>query len=152
MSAAETEAPTPVAFSVPVPEADHTNDVIVFNLDDDPGTPLTATRAKRATIKALMNNAYALVDTDDEDATAAAAYEQILIQVLDDDSLAYLNKRFTDDDDDLDLNIIRPIVDQLIGAWYGGPTGSPRGSAPSRKPSGGRSTGRVPSKGSTRST
>lgn len=115
---------------------------IEFTLDDDP-TILVGVRPKMAVLMQIVTR---LADDSNQMAQLAALYT-LLKKVLDEDSHAHLDARFSDEDDDLDLPVVGPILQMLVGRWYGGPTGKPSPSANSRRRTSSGSTVRKRSKG-----
>jgi hypothetical protein len=131
------EVAEPTLLTFPVVKRDRTNDLVHFQLDDD-DTVLVANRPKQA---ALLNVAKAVGGLDDADELGAAGMlDDLLDKIIDADSAAYLRERFDDPDDDLDLDVLEPIMKQLIGLWYGRPTGRRPGSSGSPQRTGKRST------------
>lgn len=137
-------ADEPTVLSFPVVKRDNTHRVVHFTLDDDP-TVLVAIRPKQAALLQVAKTAGALDDADQ--LGAVGMLDDLLERLLDAESLAYLRERFDDEDDDLDLDVLEPIMKQLIGLWYGRPTGRPGASARSQRKIGKRSTVRRPSGG-----
>jgi hypothetical protein len=122
---------------------------VAFQLDDD-DTVLHATRPKQAV---LMKVAQATIIETPGGVPGMAqiqAYTGLMDKVFTPETIEYLNARWDDDDDDLDMDCLDPIFTALVGLWYGGPTGSQAASARSRPRSGKRSTARARSGGSTR--
>lgn len=132
----ETQAPDPSTLVVP------------FQLDDDP-TVLHATRPKMAV---LLKAAQAvMVDDQPGDVVPGAAQIGVFVSLMDKmftpETVDYLNARWDDNDDDLDVDCLGPIFQALVGLWYRRPTGSPAASQRPRPRSGKRSTARSRSKG-----
>lgn len=101
-------------------------------------TPLMGTRPKMAVLVRVM----AALGDETNPLRQAVSLERLLDKIVDEPSAVHLRKRFLDDDDHLDLDALGPIVQTLVGKWYGGPTGKPSGSQAARKRSGTSSTGR----------
>jgi hypothetical protein len=145
---AEETGGTVLTFTTPT--VDPGTKVVPFRLDsmDDDEPDLHAVRPKQAKLVDIVKG---LGDLDNIDGLAAAGVmDDLMRKVFDADTLDYLDGRFQDDDDDLDLDVLEPILKALIGVWYGGPTGRRPGSSGSPKRNGARSTGRSRSKASTR--
>ena len=129
------------------PDRDTTNDRVPFRLGDND----TILVGKRPKLAVLLKLASVLTD-DSNELAQAGALDGFIDKVLTEDSAAHLRARLEDEDDDLDLDSPGFVMmfQTLVGLWYGGPTGG-RGASPrSRSATGKRSTGRRPSKGSTR--
>lgn len=121
-----------------VPEVDHTQDVVPFYLNDD-DTVLYAKRPKKAKLLTVVQQVNALDSTVD-DLQGAGMLDGIMKMILTEESVEYLDSRFQDEDDDLDLDVLGPIFKRLVELWYGGPTGGRRASSPRPRPAGRRST------------
>lgn len=129
------------------PKADPSTRVVPFRLDtmDDDEEDLHAVRPKQAVLVRVVTD---LGDLDGMDGLAAAgALDAIMRKVFDADTVAYLDERFQDEEDDLDLDVLEPILKALIGVWYGGPTGRRPGSSGPQRQRGRRSTVRSRSGG-----
>lgn len=135
-----TVAPVVVDTSGNAPDPDTLT--IPFTLDTNPHV-LIGTRPKMAILMRIVTT---LADDSNEMAQLASLY-RLLEKVLDADSLVHLNSRFDDEADDLDLPAIGPILQMLVGRWYGGPTGKPSPSANSRRRTTSGSTARKRSRG-----
>lgn len=72
-----------------------------------------------------------------------AAIIDFVIEVMDDESQAYITGRLMDRHDAFGLADIEPIAEWLIEEWGGRPTKQPSDFAPSRKTGGQRSTPRT---------
>ena len=120
------------------PKSDPGTAVVQFQLDDDPEV-LTALRPKKAKLVKLIGGMGKLDEVDN--LQAAGILDDLMRIVFDADTVAYFDARFDDDDDDCDLDVLEPILTQLIEVWFpGGPTGGRRGSSPTPPRTGPRST------------
>lgn len=129
---------TPITIDAgQAPETDDPTRLIPFVIAGD-DTPLLGVRPKMAVLLRVM----AALGDDKNPLRQAVTLERLLDKIVDEASAEHLRARFYDDDDHLDLDALGPIVQALVGKWYGGPTGKPSGSAPARKRSGTSSTGR----------
>lgn len=126
------------------PTQDRSTATILFRLDDDE-TVLTAIRPKQARLLTLVKGVGSLSEADQ--IQAASILDDLMRLVFDPDTVTYFEDRFADDDDDCDLDVLEPILGQLVEVWFGGPTGGRRGSSPTRKRTGPRSTVRSRSGG-----
>jgi hypothetical protein len=140
MTEDDTGGPAPLVIKTPEQDADGA--IIPFRLDDDEKV-LTAVRPKMAILVRVL----AALGDDSNPMKQAIELERLLDKVVDEDSAAHLRERFYDTDDDLDLLVLGPVIETLVGKWYGGPTGKRPASPGSRSRSGPSSTGRRRSRG-----
>lgn len=131
----ETTGPEPLVIETPEQDAD--GSVIPFRLDDDEKV-LTAVRPKMA----ILVHVLAALGDDANPLRQAVELERLLDKVVDKESAAHMRERFLDPEDSLDLMILGPVIETLVGKWYGGPTGKRPASPGSRMRSGTSSTGR----------
>lgn len=146
------EEPEVLQLAGATEDRDTSNDLIGFVLGDAP----EVYTGKRPKMAVLLKVASAL-DDDTNPMAQAAAFDQMIEKILTPESSEVLRARLLDDDDDLDLDSpgIQQMFKTLVGLWYGGPiggrsTGRP-GSRGSQQRTGRRSTVRARSGGSTRS-
>ena len=138
---AEVDTGPAEAMVIKTPEHDGEGAIIPFRLDDDEKV-LVAVRPKMAILVRVL----AALGDDSNPMKQAIELERLLDKVVDEDSATYLRERFLDPEDDLDLPVLGPVIETLVGKWYGGPTGKRPGSPGSRSRSGPSSTGRRRSK------
>lgn len=140
----------PLKFSTtPDTPRDTTGDRIPFQLDDDE-TMLWAERPKMATLLQLTGSIQQILDPTANlniQLGAAAAIQDFVNVCFDGPTRVYLQERFDDPDDQLDITDLMPVVQHFVGRWYGRPTGSLSGSSGGRPKSGKRSTARRRSQG-----
>lgn len=119
------------------------------NGDDVLSPPLVAVRPKQAVLLAAAQ-AVMMGSQPDEvmpGSSQVMAFLSLQDEMFDPDTRAYLQERWDDPDDDLDVDVLEPIFQALVGLWYGRPTGSPAGSPQSRRTAGKSSTARSRSRG-----
>lgn len=128
-------------------DRDKTNDQVPFRLAGD-DTVYVGHRPKMAVLLEVLE---ALSDEADQMAQALA-FNRLMDKVLTPDSVTALRDRFADEDDELDLDSpgIEQMFKTLVGLWYGGPTGKAPASRRSPARTGKRSTVRARSGASTR--
>lgn len=150
MTAETTEqAPPPIAegaLLIQTPTHDDEHKRVPFQLDDDP-TVLIGTRPKMAVLIDVVDR-FGDVDTM-EALHAVATLKELVPVVMDQASVDHLNARFLDPADTLDLDVLEPIIESLLGLWFARPTGRPGSSAGSPSATGPRSTAKRRGKGST---
>jgi hypothetical protein len=93
----------------------------------------------------------ALVGDEENQAGEATAVVEILKDALPPEEWRILRARIADPDDDVDLTMVKDIVQWLIEEWTDFPTRPSSGSSSSRASTGATSTGRVQGEGSTHS-
>jgi hypothetical protein len=84
-------------------------------------------------------------------ADEAAAILALFRDVLRPTDFSVLRERLSDENDEVDLTMLREIMEWLVAQWADFPTQPSSGSSESPTPIGTTSTGRAPGKGSTRS-
>jgi len=90
----------------------------------------------------------ALVGDEDNEAGEAAAVLEILRDSLSREEYQILRTRIADPDDDVNLDMIKDVVQWLMSEWSDFPTRPSSASSNSQDSTGERSTGRVRGKGS----
>lgn len=135
------------------PSADDPTRVLRFRLALDPTDPesrmdpaiLVAIRPKTARLLDLAAGVPLDAITSGSVENLAAAgmlgvWKQVMEEILDEESYAYLDARLKDREDTLDLTHMGPTMEVLQERWFGGPTGSRSGSPKQRPRSGKKST------------
>jgi hypothetical protein len=90
----------------------------------------------------------ALVGDEDNDAGEAAAVVEILRTALPPEEYRIMRQRIADPDDDVDLDMLKDVVQWLIGEWTDFPTRPSSASSNSQDSTGATSTGRARGPGS----
>lgn len=109
-------------------DRDKSNDHVAFMLGDDDEDP-NVYHAQRPKMAVLLQIA-AVLDDDTNPMAQAGAFDGLLDEILDTESVELIRARLRDKDDDLDLDSpgIVNMFQTLVGLWYGRPTGKPRAS------------------------
>lgn len=110
-----------------------TDDGMEFAVD---GEVLHCYRPSDGQLAVLM----ASVSRSQSTANQIAGIINFFVEVLDDDSHAYLVGRLLDRRDPFGLQEVQAIMEWMIEEWTGRPTSSPSASTPSRRSGGRRST------------
>lgn len=90
----------------------------------------------------------ALVGDEENEAGEAAAVVEILRNSLPREEYRILRERIADPEDDVDLDMVKEVVQWLMSEWTDFPTKPSSGSSNSQASTGERSTGRVRGQGS----
>ena len=124
-----------------VPERDDRDELarVPFRLDDDDFV-LTAIRPKQARLLNIVKQVGSLDNLDN--LAVVSVLDDLMGLILTPESVEHLQARFDDDDDEADLDVLEPILKQLVGLWYGRPTGKQPGSSRPPSRTGRRSMGR----------
>jgi hypothetical protein len=107
--------------------------------------------AKRPSEERIFLFVASIGGEDTNFADEAAAILSLFRDILRPADYSVLRERLADDDDEVDLQMLREIIEWLVSQWADFPTKPSSVSSESPTPIGQSSTGRSPGKGSTRS-
>jgi hypothetical protein len=125
---------------------------VLETTDDDGNIVRSDTmEAKRPSEERIFLFVAALGGEDVNFADEAAAILSLFRDVLRAQDYAVLRERLGDENDEVDLTMLREVMEWLVAQWADFPTQPSSDSSPSPTPTGVTSTGRAPGKGSTRS-